>query len=127
MANTRLVVVLRKDLKMVEGLAIAQGIHAAMQFIQEKVDAQDRMSELSQIEKEWIKDPYISVLAVNCSEDLQGIIAQAEENGLPCTTWQDTIPSPTFPERNIKVTTGIGIGPGDFDKIKIVTGSLALY
>jgi len=127
MSNTRLVVVLRKDLQMVEGLAIAQGVHTAMEFIRHKFTDDQVNREFSTVEKEWIKDPYVSILAVNCKEDLEDILVQAEEKGLPYTEWVDTIPSPTFPEKSIKVSTGIAIGPADFDKIKIVTGVLSLY
>jgi len=127
MSNIRHTVVVRKDLNLPVGLLAAQTTHIAMEFIRDKIDAQLKVSEFSGMEKEWIKDPYVSVLGVNCSEDLDSIIDHAEAKNLPCHIWEDTIPSPTFPDRDIKICVGCSIGPADFDKIKVVTGAFNLY
>ena len=72
--------------------------------------------------------PYLSVLAVNCYEDLLEIHKQVKAEKLPCHKWEDTIPSPTFGmDKPIHAFVGIAIGPADFDKIKIVTGALESY
>jgi peptidyl-tRNA hydrolase len=127
MSNTRLTVVVRKDLNLPEGLLAAQAVHTSMEFIRDKIDAQNRMSEFDEIEKEWIKEPYISILAVQCHEDFEAVVKHAESEGLPYQIWEDTIPSPTFPDKAIKATVGLAIGPADFDAIKIVTNGLELY
>jgi len=132
MANIRHTVIIRKDLQFLPGLLAAQVAHISDYFIRRRLlDSQGEGDKLSphftQDELEWLKDPYISVLAVNCAEDLDRIIEQAESENLPVNTWEDTIPSPTFPETSIKVKVGISIGPADFDRIKIVTGALQLY
>ena len=127
MANTRQTVVIRKDLLLPEGLLAAQVAHASMEFIRAQVDANCRMGEFSGVQLEWIKEPYISVLGVNCAEDLDCIIQEAKDNGLDVHIWKDTIPSPTFPDKAIKVIVGCSIGPDDFDTIKIITNGLKLY
>ena len=120
-------VVVRKDLQMPEGLLAAQVSHITMEFIRRKIDDVNKKFELSKMELSWIKDPYISVLAVECFDDLEFIVEHADRENLPYSIWTDTIPSPTFPDRAIKTMVGCAIGPEDFDKIKVVTGSLKIY
>ena len=129
MSNTRHVVVVRKDLNMPMGLMAAQVAHISDQFMREKLleDKNEAGSpSFFTYEWDWFKDPYLSVLAVNCKEDLDIISKEAVENGLKVRSWGDLVPSPTFPDRMIKTVIGISIGPDDFDKIKIVTGKLPL-
>ena len=126
MANIRHVAIVRKDLQMSPGLLAAQVAHISDNFMisllirkQSKAITEDQIA--------WFKDPYLSVLAVNCVEDLDTIASHAQKENLPTLTWKDTIPSPTFPNKWIIAFVGISIGPADFDRIKIVTGSLQLY
>lgn len=127
MANTRMAVIVRRDLQMPAGLLAAQVSHISMEFIRLKIDAKNRMSELSKEELAWVKEPYLSVLAVECFDDLESIIEHADREKLPYSIWSDTVPSPTFPDRCIKTMVGCAIGPEDFDKIKVVTGGLEIY
>ena len=130
MSNTRHVVVLRKDLQLPVGLAIAQGIHASDQFMRKQIwDAKNEggTPHFAVAAIDWFHDPYISILAVNCLEDLHALIEHAEREGLQVEKWEDIVPSPTFEDKSIRALVGISIGPDDFDKIKIVTGSLPLY
>ena len=134
MGNIRHTVVVRKDLQLVPGLLAAQVAHISDGFMRAKFtilkDGSKEgysMSPINCNELEWIKAPYLSVLAVNCAEDLNAVLEHAISCGLQVIEWCDTIPSPTFPDRAIKVRVGISIGPDDFDKIKIVTGALPLY
>ena len=134
MSNIRHTVVVRKDLQLIPGLLAAQVAHISDNFIREKLlkNKEKLCTGAGQFafydtEWEWFKTPYLSVLAVNCVEDLETVIARAKAEGLQVTEWVDTIPSPTFPDSAIKVLVGISIGPDDFDKIKIVTGALPLY
>jgi len=140
MSNIRHVVVVRKDLQLSLGLLAAQVAHISDQFMREKIRRCffEEESELkflppfaapnvNEKELEWCKDPYLSVLAVNCAEDLKQIIEHAKSEELKVRSWEDTIPSPTFPDKAIKLVVGVSIGPDDFDKIKIVTGALPLY
>ncbi|TRZ80175.1 hypothetical protein D4R86_04780 [bacterium] len=130
MANTRLTVVVRKDLNMPVGLLAAQVAHMADAFMRnailEEVQNEGRIPFSSE-EIEWMTTPYLSVLAVNCYEDLVELTEHAERENLPINKWVDTIPSPTFPDKAIKAFVGVSIGPADFDAIKIVTNGLEIY
>ena len=143
MANIRLTVVVRKDLQLVPGLLAAQVSHMADAFMRAKILNALSLTEggnpnmltlldmsfpdFDKGELEWMKEPYLSVLGVNCYEDLVEIYEHVQRENLPCHKWDDTIPSPTFEGKDIKAFVGISIGPADFDKIKIVTGGLELY
>ena len=131
MSNIRHVVVVRKDLQLSPGLLAAQVAHISDQFMRNQFPAckegDVNHPHFSNNELEWFQNPYLSVLAVNCAEDLNAVLQSAAYEHLQVFEWNDTIPSPTFPDRAIKVRVGISIGPDDFDKIKIVTGALPLY
>jgi len=131
MSNIRHVVIVRKDLQMPVGLLAAQVAHINDNFMRTKIVSTDYhdsiVSRFNATELDWMENPYLSVLAVNCFEDLQNIIEAAKKEGLNIYEWTDLVTSPTFPDRTIKTLIGISIGPDDFDKIKKVTGSLPLY
>jgi hypothetical protein len=135
MSNTRVTVIIRKDLQLSPGMLAAQAVHIAMEFISNRIDAQMKFSEFDKIQLEWIKTPYISILAVQCLEDLDRIIDRIDHKNyddgdatpLPYHIWKDLVPSPTFPEQSIKATVGAVIGPADFDAIKLITGNLPSY
>ena len=125
MANTRLTVVVRKDLNMPAGLLAAQVAHMGDAFMRYKITGGETFKAH---EKEWMVSPYIAVLAVNSYEDLVEIYNHVKKEKLPCHKWEDVIPSPTFGmDKPIKAFVGLSIGPEDADKIKIVTGGLELY
>jgi len=124
MSNTRLTVVVRRDLQLVPGLLAAQVSHIVNEWIKDKVLCE---KPFTQDEKDWLAEPYLSVLAVGCWEELNHIEVQARNACLPVWTWEDTIPMPTIEALFLKCKVGISIGPDDFDKIKIVTGMLPLY
>ena len=142
MSNTRLVVVIRRDLKLEEispGLLAAQVAHMADAFMREKItevvtdsvmtgeNDTPHFPSFSKEELSWMSNPYLSVLAVNCSEELTIIHNKAHENNLPINVWRDVVPSHIFEGQSIEVTVGLSIGPADFDKIKLVTGVLPAY
>jgi peptidyl-tRNA hydrolase len=132
MANTRLTVVVRKDLQMPEGLLAAQVAHMSDNFLRSGVhrvlfDGIRPEDVFSVTQSEWCKEPYLSVLAVNSYEDLCEIEEHCKREQLPAHSWHDLVPSPTIPDKSIRAFVGIAIGPADFDDIKIVTGSLELY
>lgn len=131
MANIRHVVVVRKDLQLSPGLLAAQVAHISDKFMRERIIKETRdgitTANFTPNEIDWLKAPYLSVLAVNCPEDLKYIMEQAIIERLQYFIWEDLVPSPTFPDRSVKAFVGLSIGPDDFDKIKIVTGALPLY
>lgn len=128
MANIRHTVVVRKDLMLSSGLLAAQVAHISDQFMRIKLLSKvEKYAQFTPEELAWFEQPYLSVLAVNCAEDLMTIKTKAYEQELPCFVWEDVIPSPTFENTSIKAVVGVSIGPADFDKIKMVTGALKLY
>jgi len=137
MSNTRLTVVVRKDLQMPVGLLAAQVAHMADAFMRSRIlDAYEILESdnrpegvvnFTNPEVDWCREPYISVLAVNSYEDLCEILEHVNRENLPVFRWDDLVPSPTFEGKAIKAFIGLSIGPADFDKIKIVTSGLELY
>jgi len=132
MANIRHIVVIRKDLRMPEGLLAAQVTHICDAFMRKNIpkislSMQDPKTIFTLDEIAWVGEPYLSVLAVNSYEDLVEVKEHASREELPLHCWNDLIPSPTFPEKSIRAFVGLSIGPADFDAIKIVTGALPLY
>ena len=132
MSNTRLTVVVRKDLLLSPGLLAAQVSHAANEFIKDLVcnKATDPVT-FNELQHEWLLKPYISVVAVQTAEELDIIENNARGAAgalnLPTFEWVDVIPSPTFEGKTIRAKVAIAIGPADFDDIKLVTGMLPLY
>ena len=143
MSNTRHVVVVRKDLDLSPGLLAAQVAHISDAFMRTRIedgsfvsalvnvaapvnDKDKIVAKFSKEEMEWMKQPYISVLAVNNGEELQEIVTEAKREGLVVHEWSDVIPSEIL-KRPIRVKVGISIGPDDFDKLKMVTGNLPLF
>lgn len=123
MANIRHTVVIRKDLNMTEGLMSAQVAHAQDAFMRHKIRDEEQFTN---DEKYWMKDPYLSVLAVDNLEELEIIQKEAEEAELTVHVWRDLIPSKNL-RRNIPdVTVAISIGPCDMDRVKAITGNLPL-
>jgi len=123
MSNIRHTVVIRKDLNMTEGLIAAQVAHISDAFMREKI--RDDI-EFSNEELEWMKDPYISVLAVDNAEELWHIIKEAEDADIPVHSWRDLLPSKNL-NRNIPdVLVGCSIGPADHDQVKAITDTLPL-
>ena len=129
MANIRHVVVVRKDLQMPPGLLAAQVAHICDGFMRKLLTVKPQQDGVMSIiptqnELDWCCSPYLSVLAVNCFEDLCEILEDANREKLPVYEWRDLIPSPTIEGKSIRAFVGLSIGPCDFDMIKIVTGAL---
>lgn len=121
--NTRLTVVVRKDLNMTPGLLAAQVAHISDEFMRQRILDN---KEFSVDERNWMQDPYISVLAVDNPEELRSIQKDAAEASLTVHQWTDLIPMKNINKALPNVLVGISIGPDDFDRIKAVTGNLPL-
>lgn len=127
MANIRQVVVIRRDLNMTPGLIAAQVAHIGDAWMRKRIlfDTQQNCDWLDH-EIEWMRDPYISVLAVDNPEELDIVCEEAEDAGLKVNVWSDLIPSVNLKRNMTNTTVGCSIGPDDFDKIKAITGNLPL-
>lgn len=122
MSNIRHTVIVRRDLNLVTGLLAAQVAHISDQFTREKILSG---KSFSPVEKQWLAEPYLSVLAVNNVDELNIIKEEAQAAGLKVHVWDDVVPSEIL-KRPIRTVIGISIGPDDFDRIKMITGNLPL-
>lgn len=124
MSNIRHVIIIRKDLNFSSGLVAAQAAHISDLFMRSKILDKKKFSA---IELEWMQEPYITVLAVQCREELDVIAKEASAHGLSVQHWYDTVVSPVLERKIEGVFVGISIGPDDSDKLSVVTGNLPLY
>lgn len=124
---------MRKDLNMRKGKMVAQGAHASMKVIL------DRMSEIeiykggvvfgmqtsmSNAMKEWIEGLFTKIcLSVDSEQELIDIYNEAKEAGIPCSMIEDA----GLTEFNGVVTkTCIAIGPEYPEVIDPITRHLKL-
>ena len=81
---------------------------------------------LDKLEKEWMQEPYVTVLAVNTLEELNEVYKKAVALELPVCRWEDLVHSKLL-NAKIRMMVGFSIGPEDFDKIQEATSNLPLY
>jgi peptidyl-tRNA hydrolase len=124
MANTRLTCVIRKGLGLPEGLLAAQAAHISDQWMRDKIIKGEQFTEE---ELDWMKTPYISILAVNTLEELNVVYTESQRVGLNPTPWRDTVYSNLLNQKLPDMFVGFSVGPADADKISEVTSKLPLY
>jgi peptidyl-tRNA hydrolase len=124
MANTRLTCVVRRGLQLPEGLLAAQVAHISDQWMRNRILSGDPFSVE---EKEWMQDPYISIVAVNTLEELEVIYKEGVQMNLTPVRWTDNLYSEVLQKTLPHVLVGISLGPSDFDAIQTVTGNLNRY
>ena len=131
MSNTKLVVVLRKDLEMPVGLIAAQATHVADGWMRNRILSEipgaDPNGYFTNEERDWMETPYVAILGVNCKEELEHVIKISKEAGLPVNIWEDTIQLQIFENKFPDVLVGCSIGPCDSDKLSVTTGCLPLF
>lgn len=122
------VIVIRKDLKMRRGKEIAQGAHASIAFLTNRLqrDGNDgHEAVFSEEEVEWIEGSFAKIcVRVESEEELLDIHQQAKDAGLVSELIEDSGATefhgqPTY--------TCLAIGPDHSERIDKVTGSLKLY
>ena len=128
MANVRHCIVIRRDLNLKPGALAAQAIHISDGFMRNGVLLQitDDKEHFDRIQKEWISEPVVAILAVNTPEELNDVAKCSKEIGLRVTEWRDHVYSEIL-GRPIRVLVGISIGPDETDKIREATGMLPSY
>ena len=109
-------IILRSDVDMSRGKAIAQGAHASVLAVQDAAET---------TVTDWIDNSAGTkiALAVSSEDDLRTLIKQATDNGLPARLITDL--GRTEIEQG--TTTAGAIGPAPNDDIDAVTGQLSLY
>lgn len=125
------VILIRRDLNMRRGKEIAQGSHASMGFLIERLRGQLPSAAtslpvtLSEEEKSWIKVGMAKIcLQVDSEALLLELAEKARGAGLPMFLVKDSGRTefhgqPTY--------TACAIGPAEAEKIDAITGGLSLY
>ena len=124
--SVKQVIVIRRDLKMRRGKEIAQGAHAAMIWLSERL-ARFLYNKvmLSDEEKEWLGGTFTKVtLQVDSEEALLDVFNRAREKGLTAHLVTD---SGKTEFDGVPTRTCCAIGPNRAEKIDEITKDLKLY
>lgn len=126
------VILIRKDLKMRRGKEIAQGSHASMAFLNERIqqnltdpNATRVTLDLSPIEKAWLERGHAKVcLRVNSESELLDYHQKAQAQGLQSYVITD---SGRTEFGGVPTLTACAIGPAEVERIDQVTADLVPY
>lgn len=131
--SVKQVIVIRKDLKMRRGKEIAQGSHASISWLVERVvslsqDHGDEIHELeafSEDEKEWMLGKFTKIcLQVQSEKELHEIYSAARKAGLNVHLITDAGQTEF---NGVPTKTCLAIGPNVSEEIDKITGHLTLY
>ena len=129
--STKQVIVIRRDLRMRRGKEIAQGAHASMAWLRQRVmplltppGAVDQV-EFSPAERAWLEGSLRKVtVKVGSEAELLAVYEKAIEAGLVAHLITDR---GLTEFGGVPTRTCLGIGPDYDDLIDPVTGDLELY
>jgi peptidyl-tRNA hydrolase, PTH2 family len=118
------VIVIRRDLKMRRGKEIAQGSHASMEWLIQKVRGGPAV-RFSEAEHAWLNEGTVKVACqVDGEEEFRAIIKQAAEAGVRVHVITD-MGRTEF--HGVPTVTALAVGPDWADQVDKVTGGLKLY
>ena len=125
------VIVIRRDLRMRRGKEIAQGAHASMAWLRQRVlqglntSGAGDLVELSEVERTWLERSNRKVtVKVGSEPELMEVYEQALRAGLVAYLITD---GGLTEFGGVPTRTCLGIGPDYDDRIDPVTGDLELY
>lgn len=127
------VIVMRKDLKMRRGKEIAQGAHASMKWLVDRLEYSGRIlnahmyyePSFSDAEQGWIQGLFTKVCVyVNSEQELMEIYNKAFGAGLLVKLITD---AGATEFHGVPTKTCLAIGPGLSEKIDPITQHLKLY
>jgi PTH2 family peptidyl-tRNA hydrolase len=126
MQNTKMVIVVRKDLNMRKGKFASQVANASLRFLIENNES-DRGDEfyvkMSPEESIWLRESMTRVIAMIDSESgLQDLIMKAEFRGIPVYSVFD---SRVTPEKE-RILTCAAFGPVEGDDLSMILGKLKI-
>lgn len=148
MLKVKQVIVIRRDLKMRRGKEIAQGAHASMKFICDRLRVDRQLGFLQRVRividlllgrnlsvrtflpmppavLEWIDGSFSKIcLKVETEAELMDIKEKAEAAGLMCRLIED---NGATEFHGVKTKTCLAIGPDYSEKIDPITKGLGLY
>ena len=145
MRKSKQVIIIRKDLNMRKGKMVAQGSHASLKAILDKMDWTKRTFGLRQMNadtieyggdlklreqdvtdamKDWLTDKFTKIcVSVNSEAELLEVYNKAKEKGLPCSLITDA----GLTEFNgVPTLTCCAIGPAWDDEVNEITSKLQL-
>lgn len=123
------VILIRSDLGMRRGKEIAQGSHASIAFMTERLTDSSRVffsaADFTQAEWEWMQGNFRKIcVRVHSEEELLSLVGKAKEAGLTAHAIQDT---GLTEFGGVPTWTAAAIGPDTDEKINPITGHLELY
>jgi PTH2 family peptidyl-tRNA hydrolase len=121
------VIVVRRDLNMRKGKAVAQGAHASLGAILSECEFEsDSLTlRLDDRTRPWILGQFKKIcVSVNSEAELLEIHQQALAAGVICSLIQD---SGLTEFQGVKTLTAVAIGPDFSEKIDKITQHLPLY
>lgn len=119
------VIVMRKDLNMRKGKMVAQGAHASIAFLSNRIRANFGLATpLTFAESEWINGSFFKVVVgVDSEKELLDILEKARTLGVECNLITDQ----GHTEFNgVPTNTCLALGPDYSSKIDTITGHLKL-
>lgn len=124
--QTKQLIVIRRDLKMRRGKEIAQGAHAAMMFLADKIDEDgDLRSPLTTVEWHWLHSGTTKItLQVPDLQTLFEVRSLAIENSIACHIVKDY---GLTEFDGVETVTALAIGPEEREVLDPLFGHLKLY
>jgi PTH2 family peptidyl-tRNA hydrolase len=130
MDKVKQVIVMRKDLNMRKGKMVAQGSHASIAFLTNRMKKNIANPEalwwvnLSQAEKEWVYGSFFKVcVGVDTEQELLDIRDKAVSMGITCNLITD---QGNTEFNGVATNTCLALGPDYSSKLDIITGHLKL-
>ncbi len=125
--DTKMVIVVRKDLQMRKGKIAAQVAHAAMGFIVANCDLSSRgdlTSKLKQEEVEWLNGAHAKiVVGIDTEQELLDLITKAEFKDVEVYAVTD---AGRTEFHGVPTLTCAALGPGYIERLDELTGHLKL-
>ncbi len=129
-AQPKQVIVIRRDLHMRRGKEIAQGAHASMAWLTQRITREPtgveaQLPMFTPAENAWITGLFTKVVCqVNTEAELRDIYEKAIAAGLEAHLITD---AGLTEFAGVATATAVGIGPDFAEKIDTVTAGLKLY
>jgi len=127
MAETKQVLVVRKDLNMRKGKIAAQAAHASMMVFSQKAVVKDGLFQclVTEAMEEWFANSFAKIcVQVDSEEELEAVYYKALDAGVPAALCVD---SGRTEFKGVATKTVVAIGPDYIEKIDKITGEMKLF
>ena len=122
---------MRKDLNMRKGKMIAQGAHASMKFLSEKIlnckrreNSNEIVIQLDYTALDWMENKFTKIaVSINSEQELINLIQKAKDKGI---TVHSIIDSGKTEFNGVPTLTCAAFGPNEAELIDTITGHLTL-